>query len=82
MALRSIPDLEFTVVEMDDGKHDGWQAEVARLAESRTIPEASNNNKMAVPQIFIQQKYVGGAEDLADMFADQRLATMLGRPLS
>jgi glutaredoxin 3 len=82
MALRSIPDLEFAVIEMDDGQHDGWQAQVAQLAESKAIPEAANNKKMAVPQIFINQKYVGGAEDLADMFVDQRLATMLGRSLS
>jgi glutaredoxin-related protein len=34
---------------------------------------------MSVPQIFIKQVYIGGADDLADMFGDERLATMLGR---
>jgi glutaredoxin 3 len=82
MALRSIPNLYFCVVEMDDGSHDGWQALVAQVAKSKATPEAANNNTMSVPQIFIHQHYVGGAEDLSDMYVDRRLATLLGRSLS
>jgi glutaredoxin 3 len=79
MALRSISGLDFVVVEMDDGQHDGWQARIAELAKSKAVPEAARNNTMSVPQIFIKQLYIGGAEDLADMYVDKRLATMLGR---
>jgi glutaredoxin 3 len=79
MALRSISGLDFAVVEMDDGQHEGWQARIAELAKSKSLPEAASNNTMSVPQIFIKQAYIGGAEDLADMYADKRLATMLGR---
>jgi glutaredoxin 3 len=79
MVLRSIPNLEFAIVEMDDGQHDGWQVSMAQLAKSKAVPEVTNNNTMSVPQIFIHQKCVGGADDLADMYADQRLATLLGR---
>jgi glutaredoxin len=82
MALRSIPDLDFAVVEMDDGEHEGWQACVSEIAKERTVPETANNNTMSVPQIFINERYVGGADDLADMFTDQRLSKMLGTPLS
>ena len=81
MALRSVPNLEFHVVEMDDGSHDGWQGNVSKIAKSLAAQEAANNNTASVPQIFIKQQYIGGAEDLADMFADGRLAKMLGRPL-
>jgi glutaredoxin 3 len=80
MALRSIPNLDFCVIEMDDGAHDGWQVHVAQVAKASSTPETANNNTMSVPQIFIHQQYVGGAEDLADMYVDQRLATLLGRP--
>jgi glutaredoxin 3 len=80
MALRSISNLDFCVIEMDDGAHDGWQAHVAQVAKASSTPETANNNTMSVPQIFIHQQYVGGAEDLADMYVDQRLATLLGRP--
>jgi glutaredoxin 3 len=79
MALRSISGLDFVVVEMDDGQHDGWQAQIAELAKSKAVPEAANNNTMSVPQIFIKQVCIGGADDLADMYGDKRLATMLGR---
>jgi glutaredoxin len=79
MALHSISGLDFAVVEMDDGQHEGWQARIAELAKSKTLPEAAKNNTMSVPQIFIEELYMGGSEDLADMYADKRLATMLGR---
>lgn len=81
MALRSIPNLDVVVVEMDDGAHENWQIQVAKLAKSRAIPESKGNNTNSVPQIFIQRKCIGGADDLADMFADNRLSRMLGRPL-
>jgi glutaredoxin 3 len=82
MALRSISDLEFLVIEMDDGSYDGWQACVAEIAKQKAVPETINNNTLSVPQIFINQKYIGGADDLSDMFCDERLSKMLGRPLS
>lgn len=81
MALKSIPNLDFAVVEMDDGEHDGWQSCVAGIAKEKAIAEAQTNNTMSVPQIFINQKYIGGADDLADMFGNERLSKMLGRPL-
>ena len=81
MALRSIPDLEFVAVEMDDGDHEHWQSQVAKLALTVAVPEAKNNNTSSVPQIFVKQQYIGGADDLAEMFTDERLAKMLGRPL-
>lgn len=80
MALRSIPDLDFAVVEMDDGEHDGWQACVAEVAKSKATVETASNNTLSVPQIFISEHYIGGADDLADMFTDRRLSKMLGRP--
>lgn len=83
MVFKSIdnPKLEYLVVEMDDGSHDGWQAYVAELAKTRAIPCAANNNTKSVPQIFINQKYIGGAEDLADIYVDKSLAEMLGRSI-
>lgn len=81
MALRSVPNLEFEVVELDDGGHENWQRNVSRIAKNLAIEEAADNNTVSVPQIFIEKQYIGGADDLADMFADNRLATMLGRPL-
>lgn len=82
MALRSIPDLEFQIVEMDDGLHEGWQACVAEISKQRAVPEAATNNTMSVPQIFINQQYIGGADDISDMMRDERLSKMLGRPIS
>jgi glutaredoxin 3 len=82
MALQSIPDLAFAVVELDDGEHEGWQACISEIAKEKTVPETANNNTMSVPQIFINDRYIGGADDLADMFTDQRLSKMLGKPLS
>lgn len=82
MALRSVPNLEFQVVEIDDGKHEGWQEQVAKVAKSVTVnKEVATNNTTSVPQIFVKQIYVGGSDDLADMFTDGRLSDMLGRPL-
>jgi glutaredoxin 3 len=81
MALRSVPNLEFHAIEMDDGAHEGWQAQVATIAKSVATKDVAANNTTSVPQIFIKQIYVGGADDIADMFADGRLADMLGRPL-
>lgn len=82
MALRSIPNLEFQTVELDDGSHEGWQHMIARVATDHLTPETANNNTMSVPQIFINQSYIGGADDLADIYTDGRLAKLLGRPLS
>lgn len=79
MALRSIPNLKFETIEMDDGNHEGWQHVVAEVSKDHLTPETANNNTMSVPQIFIQQQYIGGADDLADMYADGRLAKLLGR---
>jgi glutaredoxin 3 len=82
MALGSVPNLEFQVIEMDDDAHEGWQAQVATVAKSSVAAkEVANNNTTSVPQIFVKQIYVGGADDLADMFTDGRLSDMLGRPL-
>lgn len=81
MALQSVPKLEFQVIEMDDGCHEGWQAQVAQVAKSVGAKEVANNNTMSVPKIFVNQIYVGGADDLADMFTDGRLSDMLGRAL-
>lgn len=81
MALRSVPNLEFKVIELDDGAHKGWQGEIAKVAKTKAVKEAEHNNTMSVPQIFIKRQYVGGAEDLADMFTDNRLSEMLGRKL-
>ena len=81
MAFRSIPNLDFEVVEMDDGAHYGWQTCVAEIAKEKAVIEAANNDTTSVPQIFIHQKYIGGADDLADMFGDHRLTQMLGRHL-
>ena len=69
----------YKVVEMDDGNHDGWQSYIANYAKTRALPRAENNNTKSVPQIFINQKYIGGAEDLAEMYVDKSLAEMLGR---
>eukprot|EP00980_Cylindrotheca_fusiformis_P016949 scaffold5159_cov112-Cylindrotheca_fusiformis.AAC.3 len=82
MALRSIPNLDFVAVEMDDGQHEGWQVCVSEIARDKAIPETSSNNTMSVPQIFVNGQCIGGADDLSDMFTDQRLSKMLGRPLS
>lgn len=79
MALRSIDNLDFVVVELDDGEHDGWQVYISELAKTRSVPQAATNNTMTVPQIFIGKKYIGGADDLADLYTDGGLATMLGR---
>jgi len=49
---------------------------VQNCQDSCSQGRATNNNTASVPQIFIKQKYIGGAEDLADMFTDDRLATM------
>ena len=59
----------------------GWQAFIAELAKTTAIPSAANNNTKSVPQIFINQKYIGGADDLADIYLDKTLATMLGRDI-
>lgn len=79
MTFNSIENLEYKVVEMDDGSHEGWQAYIAELAKTRAIPCAGNNNTKSVPQIFVNKKYIGGAEDLAELYADKSLAEMLGR---
>ena len=79
MTLNSIENLEYKVVEMDDGNHEGWQAYVAELAETKATPSVANNNKKSVPQIFINQKYIGGAEDLAELYTDRTLEKLLGR---
>lgn len=75
------PKLEYKVVEMDDGSHEGWQAYIAEYAKTRALPCAENNNTKSVPQIFVNQKYIGGAEDLAELYVDKSLAEMLGRSL-
>jgi len=77
----SNPKLEYHVVEMDDGNHEGWQAYIAELAKTNAIESAASNNTKSVPQIFVNQKYIGGAEDLADMYVDKSLSEMLGRPI-
>ena len=83
MALKSIPDLEFKTIEMnDDSQYEGWQHMVSQVANEKVTPETANNNTMSVPQIFINQSYIGGADDLADMYTDGRLVKLLGRPLS
>ena len=79
MTFNSISNLDYKVVEMDDGNHEGWQAFIADLARRTAIERAANNNTKSVPQIFINQKYVGGAEDLAEIYSDKSLADMLGR---
>jgi glutaredoxin 3 len=83
MALGSIPNLEYKVIDLDvDGDHhEGWQRHIAEIGKAKAVPEAANNNPLTVPQIFIDQNFMGGADDLADMMADGRLATMLGRKL-
>ncbi|CAJ1958910.1 unnamed protein product [Cylindrotheca closterium] len=84
MALKSIPNLEYKTIEMNDGEdsqqYEGWQHMVAKVASEKVTPETANNNTMSVPQIFINQSYIGGADDLADMYTDGRLAKLLGRP--
>jgi glutaredoxin-related protein len=45
------------------------------------MKQAESNNPLSVPQIFVKQKYIGGADDLADMFVDDSLAKLIGRPL-
>ena len=82
MALKSIPNLEYQTIEMDDGSHEGWQHMVAAVAKDHLTPDTANNNTMSVPQIFINKAYIGGADDLADMYTDGRLAKLLGRSLS
>jgi glutaredoxin-related protein len=86
MMLNSIPHLDIQVIEMDDSHHTGWQAQVADLAmipERQAFPESvQGNNTKSVPQIFIHGKYVGGADDLTDLYTDGRLATLLNRTTS
>ncbi|KAL3941907.1 MAG: hypothetical protein SGBAC_003799 [Bacillariaceae sp.] len=85
MALRSIPDLEFKTIEMNadhsapEISYDGWQQIVSQVAKEQLTAVTANNNTMSVPQIFINQSYIGGADDLADMYTDGRLAKLLGR---
>ncbi|CAB9510200.1 Glutaredoxin-2 [Seminavis robusta] len=75
------PKLEYKVVEMDDGSHNGWQAHISEIAKTMALECAKNNNTKSVPQIFINQKYIGGADDLADLYANKSLAEMLGREI-
>ena len=81
----------YKVIEMDDGQHLGWQTQVAEIAKSYitkdncddddTDDANSNNcqynNTRSVPQIFINQQYIGGADDLTDLYTSGKLITML-----
>ena len=77
----------YKVIEMDDGKHLGWQTQVAEIAKTYITSDdccdddASNNcqhnNTRSVPQIFINQQYIGGADDLTDLYTSGKLITML-----
>ena len=79
MTLKSIENLDWKGSERDDGNHEGWQLYISELAKTRAIPSASDNNTKSVPQIFINKKYIGGADDLADLYTDKTLAEMIGR---
>lgn len=64
---------------MDGRNHNGWQDYLSQLVKEQLIyaETLSNNNTKSVPQIFISQKYVGGADDLADIYKDGRLVDLL-----
>ena len=84
----------YKVIEMDDGQHLGWQTQVAEIAKSYITEDNCNdndtddannnncqyNNTRSVPQIFINQQYIGGADDLTDLYTSGKLITMLKQP--
>ena len=85
MMLKSIPGVDgsdrYKVIEMDDGKHLGWQTQVSEIAKAYqncdTGGNCEHNNTRSVPQIFIHQQYVGGADDLTDLYTSGKIFTML-----
>lgn len=81
MTFNSIDGLEYKVIEMDDGNHNGWQAYIAEYAKDKAIPCAANTDTRSVPQIFIHQQYIGGADDLADLYTSKELTKLLGRDI-
>ena len=71
--------MDNVVIELDDGSHEGWQDYLGKLALSfaSTNSIATNNNPKSVPQIVIDQKWIGGADDMNHRYTDKSLFDLL-----
>ena len=62
----------------DDDSDQGDQRQQQHRQHQNCVQH--HNNTKSVPQIFIHQKYIGGADDLSDMYTNGTLFDMLSIP--
>ena len=67
-----------TTTNNADKTDDGRKDEQQRQRQYHHCVQ--HNNTKSVPQIFIHQKYIGGADDLSDMYTNGTLFDMLSIP--